>query len=140
MIVVDTNLIGYLLVQSPRSQQAEQILQVDPEWIAPWLWRSELRNVLVQYVRAGHLDLKEAQVLMGRAEAVMRDRDQEVVSRSVLALAEASGCTAYDCEFVEVAQRTDAPLVTVDQQLLTAFPNTAVSPDEYLRSYTSHRH
>lgn len=53
MIVVDTNLTGYLLLASERSAQAEETLRRDAEWPPPLLWRSELRNVLAVQMRAG---------------------------------------------------------------------------------------
>lgn len=40
-------------------------------------------------------------------------------------LAELSGCTTYDCEFVEVAERKGVPLYTADKKLLQAFPAVA---------------
>ena len=45
----------------------------------------------------------------------------------VLALATESGCGAYDCEFVAVAQDLGLPLVTADVELLAKFKPTAVS-------------
>ena len=47
-------------------------------------------------------------------------------SREVLALARDSRCSAYDCEYVALAMHLDAPLVTMDKQLLKAFPKRAV--------------
>jgi hypothetical protein len=46
--------------------------------------------------------------------------------------AASSKCSAYDCEFVALAQDLSVPLVTSDQKILTAFPETAVSPDDFL--------
>jgi len=51
MIVVDTNIIGYLFLSSEQSLLAERALKKDSEWAAPILWRSELRNVLALYMR-----------------------------------------------------------------------------------------
>jgi predicted nucleic acid-binding protein len=34
MIVVDTNVIGYLYLTSDRSAQAEQAFRKDPHWVA----------------------------------------------------------------------------------------------------------
>jgi len=117
MIVVDTNLIGYLLLESDRTQQAENVLQHDPVWAAPILWRSELRNVLAVQVRTGHLTLNTAQVVMQHAENLMQDREFTVTSWEVHNLAAESGCTAYDCEFVALALDLAVPLVTVDRQV-----------------------
>jgi hypothetical protein len=35
MIVVDTNIIGYLYLTGDRSSQAEQAFRKDPHWAAP---------------------------------------------------------------------------------------------------------
>ena len=51
MIVVDTNIISYLYISGERSQQSEDLLSFDPNWVAPILWRSEFRNILAQYLR-----------------------------------------------------------------------------------------
>jgi hypothetical protein len=51
---------------------------------------------------------------------------------SVLELAKRSGCTSYDCEFVSVALDLGVRLVTSDRQVLTAFPETAVSPEAFV--------
>lgn len=132
MIVVDTNIIGYLYLTSERSSQAEQVLRRDAEWSAPLLWRNELRNVLTLYVRKGWLALADAQAIMEEALALMAGREYEVVSSRVLELASASTCPAYKCEFVALAEDLGVPLVTVDKQILKDFPMVAISPEEYL--------
>lgn len=57
MIVVDTNVIGYLFLAGDKSLLAERTLQKDMEWAAPVLWRSEFRNVLALYLRQNIIDL-----------------------------------------------------------------------------------
>ncbi|MBM4422487.1 MAG: type II toxin-antitoxin system VapC family toxin [Chloroflexi bacterium] len=127
MIVVDTNLIGYLYLESQHSRQAEQALLKDAQWVAPMLWRSEFRNVLALYVRKGWLSLEASQQIMNEALALMEDQEYEVDSRHVLRLAAASTCSAYDCEFVALAQDLGASLVTMDKQSLKDFRQIAVS-------------
>lgn len=131
MIVADTNLIAYLLIQSPRTLDAQAVLRRDPSWAAPVLWRSEFRNVLALYLRQRHLTLADALEYMQEAEVLLEDREYEVPSATVLQLAQESGCTAYDCEFVHVAQQLGAPLVTSDKRVLGAFPRLAVSLQDF---------
>jgi predicted nucleic acid-binding protein len=133
MIVVDTNVIGYLFLASERSVLAERALQRDSEWAAPIIWRSELRNVLVRYLRKTIITLKQAQGIMGSALELMRGREYEVSSYEVLRLASESTCSAYDCEFIAAALDLKIPLVTVDKQLLREFPAAAVSLDTFGR-------
>jgi len=132
MIVVDTNIIGYLYLTSDHSLLAEQALLKDPLWSAPLLWRSELRNVLALYIRRGLLSLAEAQAVMEEASRLMQDREYEVTSHQVLNLVATSTCSAYDCEFVALAQDLDIPLITTDKQILEQFPGNAISLEEFV--------
>lgn len=132
MIVVDTNIIGYLYLSSERSEQAEKALLMDPEWVAPVLWRSEFRNVLALYIRKGVLSLRDAVRIMEEATSLMQGGEYEVASYQVLQLAGESACSAYDCEFVALARDLGVPLLTVDRQILEQFPDDAVSLDEYI--------
>ena len=128
MIVADTNLLIYLYVQGQRTQESEAVLQQDAVWTAPLLWRSEFRNVLIRLVRTDALQLEKALVIIDEAERWLTGHEYSVVSRQVLDLASRSGCSAYDCEFVALAQDLEVPLVTNDRQILKAFPTIAVSP------------
>jgi predicted nucleic acid-binding protein len=125
VIAVDTNVIAYLLLPGPYSAAADQLRAMDADWVAPPLWRSELRNVMNMARRASQLDLPAALSLLDLADEVMRRADVLPDPRRVMQLAEFSGCTTYDCEFVEVAERRGLPLYTVDKKLLAAFPTLA---------------
>ena len=131
MIVADTNLLIYLYVQGQRTAESEAVLQKDVVWTAPLLWRSEFRNALIGLVRTDALQLEEAMSMIDEAERWLNGHEYSVVSRQVLALASRSGCSAYDCEFVALAQDLEVPLVTNDRQILKAFPTIAVSPSAF---------
>jgi predicted nucleic acid-binding protein len=131
VIVVDTNLLVYLLVPGEHTPQAERVFAKDSDWSAPRLWRSEFRNSLSVYIRRGSLSLDGALQSMQGAEDLMQGREYEVSSNSVLRLAASSRCSAYDCEFVALAQHLGVPLVTSDGQVLEAFPSVAVSVDTF---------
>jgi predicted nucleic acid-binding protein len=122
LIVVDTNVLAYLLLPGPKTSLAEALLLDHPQWAAPPLWRSEWRNVLATYLRRNLLNLSAALALMQKAEAILSAHDEPVSSEQVLALASSSRCSAYDCEFVAAAQQLGVPLVTEDQMILSAFP------------------
>jgi predicted nucleic acid-binding protein len=132
MIIVDTNIIGYFYLTSDRSIQAEKALLKDPFWSAPILWRSEFRNVLTLYIRKKLLKLEEAQEIIEEAMRLMQDREYEVSSQQVLNLAARSTCSAYDCEFIALANDLNSPLVTVDKQILVQFPKVAISLDQFV--------
>lgn len=126
MIVVDTSIISYLYLPTEHTERAERLLQQDPDWVAPILWRSELRNVLAHYLRKKLLTFDAAFTIQTEAEALFAEREYEPDSYEVLRLAEGSDCSAYDCEFVALAKRLGAQLVTMDNKILKAFPDVAI--------------
>ncbi|MCF7816521.1 MAG: type II toxin-antitoxin system VapC family toxin [Kiritimatiellales bacterium] len=132
MIVVDTNVIAGTYLSGEASEIIEALTFKEKEWFAPYLWRSELRNVLALYCRQSLLNQEQALVIARRAEDRMRNRERWPVSERVLQLADLSGCTAYDCEFVSVALDLQLPLVTFDKKVLKQFPSIAVSPEEFI--------
>ena len=125
MIVVDTNVLAYLLLPGPKTSLAEALLLDQPRWAAPPLWRSEWRNVLTTYLRRDLLQLSEAVALMQHAEVLLAGQDEPVASDQVLQLANSSRCSAYDCEFVATARQLGGPRVTEDRAVLAAFPDVA---------------
>ncbi len=130
MIVVDTNIIAYLYLSTPRSELAERVRVADPDWAAPILWRSEFRNVLSLYVKRGSLPLERALQIAETSERMMAGREHVVSPARVLRLAAKSLCSAYDCEFVALAQDLGVKLVTADQRILREFGQTAVPMEE----------
>ena len=132
MIVVDTNIIGYLFLSSERSGQVEQVMAKDRHWAAPLLWHSELRNVLATYLKQHRIGIGDALKIITEAEELMSGSEYKIVSSQVLKLSKESGCSAYDCEFVALAMDLHVPLITVDRQILNRFPQTAISPDDFL--------
>lgn len=127
MIVVDTNVIAYLLIPGQHTAAARATLARDPEWAAPLLWRSELRNVLTLYLRKRELALRQATTLQDAAEDILLGREHQVTSHDALALAKSSGRSAYDCEFVVTARHLNVKLVTSNRPLLASFPDDAVA-------------
>jgi predicted nucleic acid-binding protein len=133
MIVVDTNIIVYLYISGDRSQQVENLLSKDPEWTAPELWLSEFRNVLSLYLRQNLLTFTEILLILQQAEALLAQNEYKVASTEVMALVNTSNCSAYDCEFVALAQHLDVRLVTVDNKIIKNFPNIAISLEDFLQ-------
>lgn len=133
MIVADTNLIAYVLINSAQTAMAEAVLEKDGDWHAPPLWRHEFRNILATYVRANRLALPVALRHMSNAEAlIVTDESNELADTAeILRLAKTSGCSGYDCEFVALARRIGAPLVSGDKRLIAAFPETVIAIEAF---------
>lgn len=135
MIVADTNLIIHLVLPGDRSTVAREVWRGDAAWAAPVLWRSEFRNVLATLVRTGVVLLADAIEALALAESLLRGREYQVESSAVLRVATESGCSAYDAEFVVLAQDLGVRLVTDDRRLARAFPTVAVLPGAFARGH-----
>jgi predicted nucleic acid-binding protein len=125
MIVVDSNVLAYLYLPGEHTAAAEALLEKDPEWAAPVLWRSEFRNILAGCIRRKTLNFDQACDLQSEAESLLLGFEFEVDSHAVLELVRDSDCSAYDCEFIALAIKLNTKLVTMDKKLLLAFPKSA---------------
>lgn len=125
MIVVDSNVLAYLYLPGEFTQAAERLLETDPDWHAPVLWRSEFRNILAGCMRRGALTFEQATAIQHEAESLLDGAEHETDSKQVLELVRDSDCSAYDCEFIAVARMLGASLATMDGKLLKAFPDIA---------------
>lgn len=117
----------YLYLPGEYTSAAEQLVETDPDWAVPVLWRSEFRNILAGYMRRGWLTFEQALAIQREAEGLLSGAEYEVDSRTVLELARDSECSAYHCEFVALAKSLGTKLVTMDTEILRAFPDVAVA-------------
>lgn len=132
MIVVDTNIIAYLYFPGVSTSDVEKLLIQEPVWGAPYLWRSEFRNVMALYLRKKMVSIEQAIQIQTEAELLMTDNEFEVKSSDILSLVNGSACSAYDCEFVALAKSLHTTLVTADKKILSEFPSTAKSIKQFL--------
>ena len=133
MIIVDTNVIAYLYFSNSFTPDAEKLLIQEPVWAAPYLWRSEFRNVIAFYLRKKIISFEQAIQIQTEAELLMAENEFTVKSSDILSLINNSTCSAYDCEFVALAQIFKATLVTADKKILSEFPSTAKSLQQFLQ-------
>ena len=131
MIVVDSNVIAYCWIHGDRTALAHELRRNDPEWHAPVLWRSELRNILTGYRRDGSLTGEEARRIMAAAGFGLAGREHHLPSDRVFDVAERSRLSAYDGEFVALAEILGVRLVTEDRAILSAFPERAISLGQF---------
>ena len=134
MIVVDTNILAHFWLPSDHTELCEQLFQCDPEWVAPVLWKSEFRNVVILYMRKNLIGLPEAIQLTEKAENQMKEREFHVNSVHVYDLADNSDCSSYDCEFISLAEELDIKLITMDKQILRSFPDRCAKPLDVINS------
>ena len=133
MIVVDNSVLVYFWLPGAFAEWAEAAKAQDGVWAAPVLWRAEFRNVLAGYLRKNLLTEAEANAAYLNVQKDLGAHEFTVPTERILKLVLASDCTAYDCEYVALAQDLKVPLVTTDKQILRVFPKTAMSLEKFAR-------
>ena len=133
MIVADSSLVAYLLIPGEKTGLAEEVFRKDSEWAVPLICRSEVRNILVLYMRHEGMSPVQAKRTMELAESLWRSREYAVPSDDVLDLAAGHKITAYNAEFVVLARELNVPLVTFDKALQKSFPKIAIVPEKFVR-------
>jgi len=127
MIVVDVNTLAYLWIPGEMTGLAERALVRDPHWVSSILWRSEFRNILAGYIRRGVLQRSAADRCLNGAESQLAGCEYLIPSPLVMLKVEASTCSAYDCEYVALAEDLRTTLVTSDKHILKEFPALTTS-------------
>jgi predicted nucleic acid-binding protein len=131
MIVVDTNVIAYLLIEGDRTADAQALRLADPDWRSEPFLLVEFSNLLATQVRAKALSAAQAKSLLESA-AQQVAAWVEVPHAEALAVALDRRVSAYDARFVACARRLAAPLVTEDSRLRAATPGLSMSIAEAL--------
>ncbi len=134
MIVVDTNIIAHFWLPSDSTDLVEKLFLLESDWVAPLLWKSEFRNVVLLYLRKNLINLSEAIQITEKAENQMKEREFHVNSIQVFTHAEKSDCSAYDCEFISLAEDLDIKLITLDKKILKSFPGRASNPIDFIKT------
>jgi len=132
VIVVDTNVIAYCWISGARTELAQRARLRDPDWHVPILWRSELRSVLSGYLWQGAMEVDQALAIMAATERALGGREHLLASDAVVELAAQTRLSAYDCEFVALAQSLSVPLLTEDRAVLKAFPDRCLTIEAFL--------
>jgi predicted nucleic acid-binding protein len=126
MIVVDTNVIAYLLIEGDRTGDAQALRLADPDWRSEPFLLVEFSNLLATQVRSKALSAAQAKSLLESAAQQVAVW-VEVPHAEALAVAIDRQVSAYDARFVACARRLAAPLVTEDSRLRAATPGLSMS-------------
>ena len=127
MIVVDVNVVAYFLIEGEKTLAARDLFDRDPDWRVPMLWRHEFLNVLATFSRSGGATVTEALALWRQAVTIIGPLEQELDMEPALSIAIENRISAYDAQYIALAQRLQTVCVTEDQRLATAFPGLARS-------------
>ncbi len=123
MIVVDVNVVAYFLIEGEKTAAARALLDHDPDWRLPALWRHEYLNVLATFARQGGATIAETRTLWRRSIELFGRREQSVDMELALVLASENPISAYDAQYIALARQLQTVCVTEDRRLLKMFPD-----------------
>ena len=132
MLLVDTNIVGNLLLDGPQRPAARALYAQDPDWTSEPLLFVELTNVLVTGLRQKRLSPAQAESALARAHEMLDGYLHLTPDRQVLSVAARYGISGYDARFICVALEIGAPLITEDAGLRRKVPEATRSMAEAL--------
>ena len=116
MVVVDTNILAYLLLEGDRTKQAQALFAKDSDWRSEAFLLVEFSNILATYNRMHALSTQQTESLLIEAAGRVREL-LSVPNLRALRCAERFAVSAYDARFLAVADTLGAKLVTEDAKL-----------------------
>jgi predicted nucleic acid-binding protein len=126
VVLVDTNILAYLLIQGDRTAAAQTLHARDSDWRSESFIMVEFSNILATYARTGAMTHAQGQGLLADAQALMPALTSLQHSKGLDAAAE-FGISAYDARFIALARQMHAKLITEDAKLRAAVPAWTVS-------------
>ena len=132
MLIVDTNVVVYLLIHGDQTRAAQQLRSRDPDWRSEAFLLVEFTNVLAFSIATKRMTLSLAQDLLAKASALFDGKLGRIPHSSVLASAARHRVSAYDARFLALAGELGSRLVTEDTKLRAAAPALTQSLAEAL--------
>lgn len=118
-IVIDASAACEVVLQRGRAGSFEKLIRDADEVIAPELYVAEVANVLWKYVRAGELDLDQANKCL---EAALNIVDSIQPGTPLIHEALITSCVTkhpvYDSIYLILARRNGANLLSIDRRLI----------------------
>ena len=99
------------------------------EAVVPQLWHVEVRRALLSAERRGRIRSDEVDERLRSLGDLPLRTDGDPHFEAVLALARTHNVSMYDAMYLELAQRLDAPLATLDKALARTSRATGLMPD-----------
>ena len=131
VLVIDTNVIAYLLIAGDHTNEAQALYARDSEWSSESFVLIEFSNILATYQRIGDLTRAQAERLLNEAESRLHSLI-DLPHIAALRTAERFSVSAYDARFLATAEYFGAMLVTEDSKLRDAAPALTQSLSEAL--------
>ena len=131
VVLVDTNILAYLMIQGDRTAAAQQLFERDGDWCSEAFVMVEFSNVIATYVRVRALTQPQGTKLLAGAQAHIPTL-HSVANAQALENAMQYGISAYDARFISLAKQLKLKLITEDVKLRVAVPSWTMSLDDAL--------
>ena len=125
--VVDFSFAACWFVSDEDNPSGQRLLSLhksgNADLVCPELWQFELLNFLALSRRRGRMSadaIEDSLLLLSRLKIHFHSQKEAVVAARVLKFAESYRLTGYDAAYLEIADRLQIPLLTLDSDLLSA--------------------
>ncbi len=132
MLLVDTNVVAYLLIDGDHTEAAQLLRARDPDWRSEAFLLVEFTNVLASSIATKRMTLSLAGDFLAKAAALFDGKLGRIPHASVLTIAARHRVSAYDARFLALADQLGSRLVTEDGRLRAAAPALTQSLAEAL--------
>ena len=132
MLVIDTNVVVYLLMDGDYTKAAQDLRRRDPDWRSEAFLLVEFTNVLTSSIAAKRMTFSLAQEFLAKAVALLDGKLARIPHPTVLAVSDRYRVSAYDARFLALADHLGRRLVTEDARLRAAAPALTQSLAEAL--------
>ena len=132
MLLVDTNVVAYLLIEGDYTEAAQELRIRDSDWRSEAFLLVEFTNVLVSSIARKRMTLSMAEDFLAKAAALFDGKLGRIPHASALAIATRHRVNAYDARFLSLADQLGSRLITEDARLRAAAPALTQSLAEAL--------
>jgi predicted nucleic acid-binding protein len=124
MIVVDcTAIADFYIGETSCQKSAQALLEMDPDWISPVLWRYEFGNVLRSQVRGGRISPDLMYRYLREAEGIVMESVMTLDAVAVGEMANTHDLSFYDASYVWLGQVRGLPFYSRDGKLRRKCPD-----------------
>lgn len=132
MLLIDTNVVAYLLIDGDHTAAAQELRARDPDWRSEASLLVEFINVLASSIATKRMTVDLAENFLANAAALFDGKLDRVPHDSALAIAVRYRVSAYNARFLALADQLGSRLVTEDGKLRAAAPALTQSLTEAL--------
>jgi predicted nucleic acid-binding protein len=126
VVLVDTNIVAYLMIEGDRTAAAQKLFERDRDWCSEAFAMVEFSNILATYTRTKALTQAQGVRLLTEAHTLMSTL-HNIANMQALQTAIEHRISAYDARFISLAKHLKQKLVTEDMKLRAAVPLWTIS-------------